>query len=60
MIEQVLSKVLPHLGASTSEIASRGKEIAQEIIKSKVDINSNQDDLERDISELINRNIHYR
>jgi NAD(P)-dependent dehydrogenase (short-subunit alcohol dehydrogenase family) len=55
VIEEVLSKILPHLGASTSEIAARGKEIAKEIIKSKDDINSNQDDLERDISELINK-----
>jgi NAD(P)-dependent dehydrogenase (short-subunit alcohol dehydrogenase family) len=55
VIEEVLSKILPHLGASTSEIAARGKEIAEEIIKSKDDINSNQDALERDISELINK-----
>ena len=55
VIEHILSKILPHLGASTSEIASRGKEIAKEIIKSKVDTNYNQDDLERDISELINK-----
>ncbi len=55
VIEKVLSKILPHLGASTSEIAARGKEIAEEIIKSKDDINSNQNDLERDISELIKK-----
>ncbi|MGH9977000.1 MAG: SDR family oxidoreductase, partial [Nitrososphaeraceae archaeon] len=55
VIEHILLQILPHLGASTSEIASRGKEIAKEIIKSKVDINSNQDNLERDISELINK-----
>ena len=55
VIEHILLKILPYLGDSTSEMASRGKEIAKEIIKSKVDVNSNQDDLERDISELINK-----
>jgi NAD(P)-dependent dehydrogenase (short-subunit alcohol dehydrogenase family) len=55
VVELILSKVLPYLGAGTSEIASRGKEIAKEIIESKVDINSNKDDLERDISELVNK-----
>jgi NAD(P)-dependent dehydrogenase (short-subunit alcohol dehydrogenase family) len=55
VIELILSKILPHLGSSTTEIASKGKEIAKEIIKSKVDMNSNQDDLERDISELIKK-----
>jgi NAD(P)-dependent dehydrogenase (short-subunit alcohol dehydrogenase family) len=55
VIELILSKILPHLGGSTTEIASKGREIAKEIIKSKVDINSNPDDLERDISELIKK-----
>jgi NAD(P)-dependent dehydrogenase (short-subunit alcohol dehydrogenase family) len=55
VIELILSKILPHLGSSTTEIASKGREIAKEIIKSKVDINSNPDDLERDISELIKK-----
>jgi NAD(P)-dependent dehydrogenase (short-subunit alcohol dehydrogenase family) len=55
VIELILSKILPHLGSSTSEIASRGREIAKEVIKSKIDNNSNQDDLERNISELIEK-----
>ncbi len=55
VIELILSKILPHLGSSPSEIASKGKEIAKEIIKSKIGMNSNQDDLERDISELIKK-----
>jgi NAD(P)-dependent dehydrogenase (short-subunit alcohol dehydrogenase family) len=55
MIELILLRVLPHLGESTSEIASRRKEIAQEIIKSRIDTSSNQDDLERSIAELIDK-----
>jgi len=55
MIELILSKILPHLGSTASEIASKGSEIAKEVIKSKIDKNSNQDDLERNISELIEK-----
>ncbi len=55
MIELILLRVLPHLGDSTSEIASRRKEIAQEIIKSRIDRSSNQDDLEHSIAELIDK-----
>ena len=55
VIELILSRILPHLGSNTSEISSRIKEIAQEVMKTRSDVNSNQDDLERDISELINK-----
>jgi NAD(P)-dependent dehydrogenase (short-subunit alcohol dehydrogenase family) len=55
VIELILSKILPHLGSSTSELALRGNKIAKEIIKSNVDMASNQDDLERDISELVKK-----
>ena len=55
VIEYILSKILPYLGGSTSEIASKGNEIAKEIIKSKIDINSKQDDLEHNIAELIKK-----
>jgi NAD(P)-dependent dehydrogenase (short-subunit alcohol dehydrogenase family) len=55
VIELILSRILPHLGESTAEIASRSKEIAEEIIKSRIDTNSNQDDLEHNIAELINK-----
>jgi hypothetical protein len=58
VIELVLSKILPYLGGTTSEIASRGREVAEEIIKSRSDMNFNQDDLERDISELITKLYH--
>jgi NAD(P)-dependent dehydrogenase (short-subunit alcohol dehydrogenase family) len=55
VIELILSKILPHLGSSTSEIMSREKEIADEIIKSGIDIGTEQDDLIRDISELVKK-----
>jgi hypothetical protein len=55
VIEYILSKILPYLGGSTSEIASKGNEIAKEILKSKIDINSMQDDLEHNIAELIKK-----
>lgn len=58
VIELVLSKILPYLGGTASEILSRGREVAEEIIKSRSDMNFNQDDLERDISELITKLYH--
>ena len=58
VIELILSKILPHLGSSTHEIAARGKEIAEELVKSKIILDSNLDTLERDISELIKKLYH--
>lgn len=58
VIELILSKILPHLGSSTYEIAARGKEIAEELVKSKIILDSNLDTLERDISELIKKLYH--
>ena len=58
VIELILAKILPHLGSSTDEMASRGKEIAEELIESKIILNSDQDTLERDIKELIKKLYH--
>jgi NAD(P)-dependent dehydrogenase (short-subunit alcohol dehydrogenase family) len=58
VIELILSKILPHLGSSTHEIAARGKEIAEELLKSKIILDSNLATLERDILELIKKLYH--
>jgi NAD(P)-dependent dehydrogenase (short-subunit alcohol dehydrogenase family) len=55
LIELILSKILPQLGSSAHETTSKGIEIAKEIQNSKIDTNSNQDDLESDISDLIKK-----
>jgi NAD(P)-dependent dehydrogenase (short-subunit alcohol dehydrogenase family) len=55
IIELILSKILPHLGSSASEIMLIEKEIAEDIITSQTDNGVKLDELLRDISELLKK-----
>lgn len=55
IIELILSKILPHLGSSESEIMLREKEIAEDIITSRTDNVVPLDELLLDISELVKK-----
>ncbi|HET6730314.1 MAG TPA: alcohol dehydrogenase, partial [Nitrososphaeraceae archaeon] len=55
VIEYTLSKILPFLGSDTVEIAAKQREIARELVDSKMVTNSDLEAIEHDISDLIGK-----
>jgi NAD(P)-dependent dehydrogenase (short-subunit alcohol dehydrogenase family) len=54
-IEYTLSKILPFLGSDTVEIAAKQREIARELVDSKMVTDSDLEAIEHDISDLIGK-----
>jgi NAD(P)-dependent dehydrogenase (short-subunit alcohol dehydrogenase family) len=54
-IEYTLSKILPFLGSDTVEIAAKQREIARELVDSKMVTNSDLEAIEHDTSDLIGK-----
>lgn len=55
MIELALSKILPYLGNDTPEIAAKRREIAAELVESKIATHSDLETIEQDISDLVEK-----